>query len=84
MSDHNSPLDLVLRRRAAYKTLSEVLAGPQLLQAMWMIEERDHKADKFTFLGAVGPVKADGIMNLAINKTAKLPVAKLYTPKNFL
>lgn len=50
----NKPLDLELRRRAAYLTLSEVLSGDMLLQAMWMIEERDPSADRLTFLGIVG------------------------------
>ena len=45
----NEPLDLVLRRRAAFKVLSELLSGDLLIQAMWMIEERDHSADRLTF-----------------------------------
>ncbi len=53
-TDFNQPLDLTKRRRATYKILSRVLRGDQLLQAMWMIEERDHSADRFTFLGFVG------------------------------
>ena len=53
-NDLNNPLNLVLRRRAAYMALSEVLAGDQLTQAMWMIEERDQSADRLTFLGFVG------------------------------
>lgn len=52
--DLNKPLNLELRRRAAYLTLSEVLADDMLLQAMWMIEERDHSADRLAFLGFVG------------------------------
>lgn len=47
-------LDPVLRRRAAFMTLSEVLEGGQLMRAMWMLEERDHSANKFTFIGFVG------------------------------
>lgn len=50
----NEPLDLVLRRRAAFKVLSELLSGDLLIQAMWMIEERDHSADRLTFFGFVG------------------------------
>ena len=50
----NEPLDLVLRRRAAFKVLSESLSGDLLIQAMWMIEERDHSADRLTFFGFVG------------------------------
>jgi hypothetical protein len=49
----NKPLNLELRRRAAYLTLSEFLTGDMLVEAMWMIEERDQSADKLTFLGFV-------------------------------
>lgn len=54
MTEDNLPLDLVLRRRATLLTLSEVLSGDTLLQAMWMIEDRDQLADRLTFLGIVG------------------------------
>lgn len=47
-------LDPVQRRRAAFMTLSEVLEGEQLMRAMWMLEERDQSANKFTFIGFVG------------------------------
>ncbi len=53
-TDLNQPLDPTKRRCAAYKILSRLLKGDQLMQAMWMIEERDHSADRFTFLGFVG------------------------------
>ncbi len=53
-TDFNQPLDPTKRRCAAYKILSRLLHGDQLMQAMWMIEERDHSADRFTFLGFVG------------------------------
>ncbi len=52
--DDNQPLSLVLRRCATLLTLSEVLSGKKLLQAMWMIEERDQLADRLTFIGIVG------------------------------
>lgn len=75
------PLNLDIRRRAAYKTLSEVLQGQLLLQAMWIIEDRDHSADKMTFLGIVG-VTAEifGVDNqiisnlyIKLNKNLDLP-----------
>ncbi len=53
-TDLNQSLDPTKRRRAAYKILARLLRGDQLMQAMWMIEERDHSADRFTFLGFVG------------------------------
>jgi len=53
-TNFDQPLDLTKRRCAAYKILSRLLSGVQLMQAMWMIEERDHSADRFTFLGFVG------------------------------
>ncbi len=48
------PLDLTRRRCAAYMTFSEVINGEVLMQAMWMLEERDHSADKMTFIGFFG------------------------------
>lgn len=48
------PLDPILRRCAAYKALSEMLQGDQLMQAMWMIEERDQSAFRLSFLSFVG------------------------------
>lgn len=48
------PLDPTLRRCAAYKALSEILQGDQLIQAMWMIEERDQSASRLSFLSFVG------------------------------
>jgi hypothetical protein len=47
-------LDPVHRRRAAFMTLSEVFKDEQLMDAMWMIEEKDHSANKYTFIGFVG------------------------------
>lgn len=47
-------LDPVRRRRATVMTLSEVLEGEQLMCAMWMIEEKDQSANKFTFISSVG------------------------------
>ena len=83
--ENKKPLDLIFRRRAAYQVLSEVLSGTQLIQAMWMIEERDHAADRLTFLGIVG-VTAElcGIENhivsnlyLKLNKTLTSSDAEL-------
>ncbi len=48
------PLDLTKRRCAAYMTFSEVINGEALMRAMWMLEERDHSADKMTFIGFFG------------------------------
>ncbi len=48
------PLDLTRRRCAAYMTFAEVIKGEVLMQAMWMLEERDHFADKMTFIGFFG------------------------------
>ncbi|MEE9397632.1 MAG: hypothetical protein V3V31_11540, partial [Methylococcales bacterium] len=79
--DLSHPLDLVLRRRAAYMTLAEVLSGDLLIQAMWMIEERDQSADRLTFLGFVG-VTAEifgvdnhnvSILYIKLNKNLNLP-----------
>ena len=48
------PLDLTRRRCAAYMTFSEVIKGDVLMQAMWMLEERDQYADKMTYIGFFG------------------------------
>lgn len=92
------PLDLTLRRRAAYKTLSEVLQGQSLLQAMWMLEERDHSADKLTFLRIVGVtaetlgidnktvstlyIKLDKNINLPCHLLPPDPMAKMLSLRN--
>lgn len=67
--DINQPLNPVFRRRAAFKTLTKVLSGPQLYKAMWMIEDRDQTADRLTFLGMVG-VTAElfGLDNQTVSK----------------
>lgn len=62
------PLNIQHRRCAAYQTLAEVLDGELLMRAMWLLEERDHHADKTTFISFVG-VTAEllGVNNHVIN-----------------
>ncbi len=85
MTEDNQPLDLVLRRRATLLTLSEVLSGDTLHQAMWMIEERDQLADRLTFLGIVG-VTAEifGIENQVITSLYIKLNENLLRPSNEL
>lgn len=53
MNKDNQPINLVLRRQATLLTLSEVLSGETLLQAMWMIEDQGQLVDRLTFLDIV-------------------------------
>ena len=54
MTSTSQRLTPLLRRRAAFMVLSEVLEGDRLMRALWMLEERDQSADKITFVGFFG------------------------------